>query len=80
MVHGMARDLSQLEGALPANTLVSAPDFEFTWDAMEGAEYQVVLESRKYLGMKVQLLQPSVVFQHLFDLERTFVSADSVLD
>jgi hypothetical protein len=38
VVHGMARDLGGLEGALPANTLVSRTNFDFQWDPLEGVE------------------------------------------
>lgn len=46
VVHGMARDLAGLSGALPANSRVSSADFAFTWDSLEGvAEYEFTLES-----------------------------------
>lgn len=46
VVHGMARDLAGLTGALPANSRVSSADFAFTWDLLEGVgEYEFTLES-----------------------------------
>jgi len=48
VVHGMARDLAGLTGALPANTVLSHPDFAFSWDWLEGVEeYEFTLESAK---------------------------------
>ncbi len=45
VVHGMARDLAELSGALPANTRIWNPDFSFSWDALEGVEeYEITLE------------------------------------
>ena len=45
VVHGMARDLAGLQGALPANTRISDPDFSFSWDALEDVEeYEITLE------------------------------------
>ena len=45
VVHGMARDLAGLHGAMPANTQISDSDFTFKWDALEGVEeYEVTLE------------------------------------
>ena len=46
VVHGMARDLTGLKGALPANSRVPSPDFGFSWDALEGAAgYEFKLET-----------------------------------
>lgn len=46
VVHGMARAVAGIKGALPANTRVSRKDFSFTWDALEGvSEYGFALES-----------------------------------
>lgn len=45
VVHGMARDLAGLHGALPANTRILDPDFTFSWDALEDVEeYEIALE------------------------------------
>ncbi|MBT4504604.1 MAG: hypothetical protein HOC74_43160 [Gemmatimonadetes bacterium] len=38
VVHGMARDLGGITGALPVNTRLSREKFVFTWDALEDAE------------------------------------------
>lgn len=46
VVHGMARDLTGLNGALPANSRISTPVFDFGWDALEGAAgYEFTLET-----------------------------------
>lgn len=45
VVHGMARGLSGLPGALPANSRIWDPDFSFSWDALQDvAEYEITLE------------------------------------
>ena len=46
VVHGMARDLAGLNGALPANCLLTHGDFSFTWDPLEEVEeYEFTLET-----------------------------------
>ena len=46
VVHGMARDLVGVTGALPANTRISKMDFLFSWDAHEEvAAYDFTLET-----------------------------------
>ena len=48
VVHGMARDMAGLSGALPTNTRLSRGDFSFSWDPLEGVEaYQFKLETAK---------------------------------
>ncbi|MCC7261842.1 MAG: hypothetical protein IT369_04880 [Candidatus Latescibacteria bacterium] len=45
-VHGMARGLGQITGAIPANTWLSNSDFAFSWDSLEGVhQYQFTLET-----------------------------------
>jgi hypothetical protein len=46
VVHGMARSLAGVTGALPANTRLSREKFTFTWDALEDAEeFEFTLET-----------------------------------
>jgi len=46
VVHGMARDVVDLTGALPANSRISSADFAFVWDPLEDVEeYEFTLES-----------------------------------
>lgn len=48
VVHGMARDLGGITGALPANTRLSREKFPFTWDALEDAEeFEFTLETEE---------------------------------
>jgi hypothetical protein len=45
VVHGMARDVAGLNGALPFNTLVRGADFTFSWDQLDGVEsYEFTLK------------------------------------
>ena len=46
VVHGMARNLTGVTGALPANTRISKMDFLFSWDAREAVTaYDFTLET-----------------------------------
>jgi hypothetical protein len=45
VVHGMARDLSGVSGALPVNSRLFNPNFKFSWDPLEDVgEYEFKLE------------------------------------
>lgn len=45
-VHGMARGLGQITGAIPANTWLSNSEFSFSWDSLEKVDkYEFTLET-----------------------------------
>jgi hypothetical protein len=57
-VHGMARDLGRISGAIPANTWLHRGDFTFSWDSVEGVEeYEFTLETSEGKVLRRELVK-----------------------
>jgi len=70
VVHGMARDLAGLHGAMPANTQISDSDFIFKWDALEGVEeYEVTLEDTTGNVISTQMVSGTSIKARNFPLQ-----------
>lgn len=71
VVHGMARDLTGLNGALPANSRISTPGFDFSWDPLEGATgYEFTLETPEGTVLATRALTETGLAAGELDLER----------
>ena len=70
VVHGMARDVAGLNGALPFNTRVRGPDFVFSWDPLDGVEaYEFTLKYESGEVLAVQQVAATELAAVGFDLQ-----------
>ena len=70
-VHGMARGLGQITGAIPANTWISNSEFSFSWDSLEGVDkYEFTLETSEGKVLRREMVKGNNLPAAGMDLEK----------